>query len=109
MAYYMHSLIPESRYQISMVAEPALSDSHPWISAPNDLSSDCVPGVGVDDGINMIAADPATPFDPVESERRVKELIGETVNKAFEALRSELKAEMLQLNAKFDTVKAAKT
>ena len=103
----MHSLIPESRYQISMVAEPALSDSHPWISAPNDLSSDCVPGVGVDDGINMIAADPATPFDPVESERRVKELIAETVNKAFEALRSEIKAEMIQLSAKFDTVKAA--
>ena len=57
--------------------------------------------------INMIAADPATPFDPVESERRVKELIGETVNKAFEALRNELKAEILQLNAKFDSVKAA--
>ena len=56
----------------------------------------------------MLAAGEATaPFDPIESERMVKELIGETVNKAFDALRTEIKADVLQLNAKFETVKAA--
>ena len=64
----------------------------------------------VDEGtlgeINMMA-DPAMPFDPAESERRVKELIGDTVNKAFEVLRTEAKTDVLTLNAKFDSVKAA--
>ena len=57
--------------------------------------------------INMLAGDPAAPFDPVESERKVKELIAENVNKAFEALRVEFRTDMLTLNAKFDSVKAA--
>ena len=46
--------------------------------------------------INMLAAEAAAPFDPIESERKVKELIGETVNKAFDALRAEFKADVLQ-------------
>ena len=46
------------------------------------------------------------PFDPIESKRKIKQLIGEQLNKAFEALRAEYKSDVLTLNAKFDTVKA---
>ena len=56
--------------------------------------------------INMIAAgvDPNPPFDPVESERKIKVLVSDQVNAAFEALRDELKGDMPTLNVKFDTV-----
>ena len=96
MAYLMDSLItsipsnnsvPESTYGFNMVAERCVYE-------------------GTLGEINMMA-DPAMPFDAAESERRVKELIGETVNKAFEALRTEMKNDLMTLNTKFDTVKAA--
>ena len=93
MAYLMTTLIPtqnmlqDPTYDSNMVAERTVS-------------------VGTLGEINMMA-DPSLPFDPVESERRVKQLIGEQVNKAFEALRIEYQTDLLALNAKFDTVKAA--
>ena len=93
MAYLMTTLIPtqnmlqDPTYDSNMVAERTVS-------------------VGTLGEINMMA-DPALPFDPVESERKIKELIGEQVNKAFEALRKEYQTDLLALNAKFDTVKAA--
>jgi len=92
----MSALIPKTNAlfdptsEINMVAEPSVM-------------------IGTLGEINMMGAgpDPAAPFDPVESERKVKELIAENVNKAFEALRAEFRTDMLTLNAKFDTVKAA--
>ena len=93
MAYLMTTLITNQNmlqnptYDSNMVAERTVS-------------------VGTLGEINMMA-DPSLPFDPVESERRVKQLIGEQVNKAFEALRIEYQTDLLALNAKFDTVKAA--
>ena len=92
----MSALIPKTNAlfdptsEINMVAEPSVM-------------------IGTLGEINMMGAgpDPAAPFDPVESERKVKELIAENVNKAFEALRVEFRTDMLTLNAKFDSVKAA--
>ena len=57
----------------------------------------------------MIAAgaDPIPPFDPVESERKIKELVSDQVKNAFEVLRNELKGDMLTLNVKFDTISSS--
>jgi len=95
-------MMKNKTYDINMVAE-LVNNTTGSAQAARSTEAE----IGSLGDINMMTADPAAPFDPIESERKIKELIGDTVNKAFDALRNELKADVLQLNTKFDTVKAA--
>ena len=98
------NMLTNKTYDINMVAE-LVNTTTSSANVPRSTEAE----IGSLGEINMMTADPAAPFDPIESERKIKELIGDTVNKAFDALRNELKADVLQLTPSLTQSKQHRT